>query len=163
MSNPQRLNTLPKYAPIVATLCEVRGAEFLPFSIYNQAGIPENDLESLVVALNTDNIFGTKPNGIYLVRCAPKSMPRLQTLSDIVAAHIEYCEAHVDKLEYFPFGFMVVHDRNLNAKGLYLVYIDFEEPFEVTGFRLSIEDVATAADTRGMTIMELRKYVTYMR
>ncbi|KAG9684844.1 hypothetical protein KCU95_g12806, partial [Aureobasidium melanogenum] len=146
MSNSPRL-ILPKHAPKIAPLSEVRGAEFLPFAVYKLAGIPNNEYDELVATINKDHIIGKEPNETYLARCALEHMSNFQTLDDIVAAHIDYCKAHLNELNHFPFGFLVAHDRDWNFEGLLLVYIDFEEPFEVTGFRVSIEDVAPAAET----------------
>jgi hypothetical protein len=53
----------------------------------------------------------------------------------------------MDELDYFPFGFLAAHDRDWEHRGLNLVHIDFEEPFEVTGFRIAMDDVPTAANT----------------
>ncbi|THY03824.1 hypothetical protein D6D01_10171 [Aureobasidium pullulans] len=138
---------LPRFAPEVAKLSEIRGAEFLPFALFSLAGISDKDSESLVATLDKDNTIGTEPNAVHLVSLAPEPNLQQKTLYDILVAHIQYCTTHMDKLEYFPFGFLAAHDRDWDRHGLYLVYIDFEEPFEVTAFRIALKDVPTAANT----------------
>ncbi|CAD0084631.1 unnamed protein product [Aureobasidium vineae] len=138
--------SLPRYAPEIAQLGGVRGPEFLPFALYNLAGIPSRYIESLEAGLDENNIIGTEPNAIHLVSLAPESVLQQETLHDALVAHIQYCTAHMDKLDYFPFGFLAAHDRCWDRQGLYLVYIDFEEPFEVTGFRVPLDDVSTAVN-----------------
>lgn len=146
MSASQRL-VLPSHQPDIASLNDVRGAEFLPFAIYNLASIPETDLDSPVAMINKDKIIGEGPNEVQLARRGPDSVIQQQALTGIIAAHIDYCTAQGDKLGYFPFGFLAAHHRNWKARGIHLVYIDFEEPFEVTGFRLAVDHVAAAANT----------------
>ncbi|CAD0097272.1 unnamed protein product, partial [Aureobasidium mustum] len=131
----------------IAPLSEVRGAEFLPFAVYNLAGIPEHDSDGLVAVINKDNIIGNEPHEIFLAQRAAELETQQQTLSGIVDVHIHYCTTQADKLEYFPFGFLAAHDEDWKANGVSLVYVDFEEPYEVTGFRISIENVAMAANT----------------
>lgn len=145
MSNSHILD-LPRFAPKIAKLDAIRGPEFLPFALYSLAGISNQDSESLVAALDKDNIVGYEPNAIHLVSLAPESELQQKTLHDVLLAHVKYCTTHMDGLGYFPFGFLAAHDRDWESRGLYLVYIDFEEPFEVTGFRVSLGNVATAAN-----------------
>lgn len=138
---------LPRFAPDVAKLSKIRGAEFLPFALFSLAGISTKDSESLVATLDKDNTTGSEPNAIHLVSLAPESRLQQKTLYDILDAHIQYCTTNMDKLKYFPFGFLAAHDRDWDRHGLYLVYIDFENPFEVTGFRIAVKDVPAAANT----------------
>ncbi|CAD0110877.1 unnamed protein product [Aureobasidium uvarum] len=146
ISNIAAYMSLPSFAPEIAQLGEVRGSEFLPFALYDLAGIPSKDIESLVARLDGNDIIGTEPNEIHLVSLAPESVQQQNTLHDALVAHIQYCTAHMNKLDYFPFGFLAAHNRDWDRKGVFLVYIDFEESFEVTGFRVSIDNVSTAAN-----------------
>lgn len=60
---------------------------------------------------------------------------------------MKLCISQHDAPQYFPFGLLVVHDRDWSNNGIFLVYIDFEEPYKVTGFRLKACDVSAAYDT----------------
>ncbi|KAK6000002.1 hypothetical protein QM012_003990 [Aureobasidium pullulans] len=125
---------------------DVRAAQSLPIAV-NLAGVIKNHLDDFVNVVNQDSIIGAKPNEIYLAQRAPDSVSLQQTLGDIVAAHINHLAAHKQKLEHFPFGILAAHDRDWDIHRILLVYIDFEEPLEVTGFRALIEDVAIADNT----------------
>jgi hypothetical protein len=138
---------LPQFAPEAAKLGEVRGSEMLSFALYTLADIPITDLENLAATLEKDEIIGTEPDEIHLIRLAPVSRLQQNTLRDALDAHIRYSTTHMDELDYFPFGFLAAYDRDWERRGIYLVHIDFEEPFEVTGFRIAMDDVPTAANT----------------
>ncbi|KAI5239990.1 hypothetical protein E4T42_08517 [Aureobasidium subglaciale] len=129
--------SLPRFEPSIAELACVQGSEFLPFVLHNLACIPEKDLDRLVETLNKDNTTGSGTNAIRLSK----------TLGGGLATHVRYCTTNLDDLDCFPFGFLTVLDEDWKNDGLFLVSIDFEEPFEVTGFRLSLDDVPTAAST----------------
>ncbi|KAI5247857.1 hypothetical protein E4T43_01865 [Aureobasidium subglaciale] len=138
---------LPRYEPSIAELAGVHGSEFLPFVLYNLAGIPGEDLERLLKTLNKENTIGLGTNAIRLVCPTPTSSPQSKTLGEVLTTHVRYCTTHLKDLDCFPFGFLTVLDEGWKNDGLFLVHIDFEEPFEVTGFRLSLNDVPTAAST----------------
>jgi hypothetical protein len=138
---------LPQFAPEAAKLGEVRDSEMLPFALYTLADIPITDLENLAATLEEDEIIGTEPDAIHLTRLAPASRLQQKTLHDILNAHLQYCNTHMDELDYYPFAFLAAYDRDWEHRGIYLVHIDFEEPFEVTGFRIAPEDVPAAANT----------------
>jgi hypothetical protein len=141
------LVALPKFAPEAAKLGEVRGSEMLPFALYDLADVPITDLESLAAILERDDVIGTEPDAIHLIRLAPESRLGQKTLHDILNAHLQYCNTHMDELDYFPFGFLAAYDRDWEHREIYLVHIDFEEPFEVTGFQIALSDVPAAANT----------------
>jgi hypothetical protein len=141
------LVALPKFAPGAAKLGEVRGSEMLPFALYDLADVPITDLESLAAILERDDVIGTEPDAIHLIRLAPESRLGQKTLHDILNAHLQYCNTHMDELDYFPFGFLAAYDRDWEHREIYLVHIDFEEPFEVTGFQIALSDVPAAANT----------------
>jgi hypothetical protein len=138
---------LPHFAPEAAKLGEVRGSEMLPFALYTLADIPITDLENLAATLEKDEVIRTEPDAIHLIRPAPEFVLQQKTLHDTLNAHIQYCTTHMDELEYFPLGFLAAHDRDWEYRGICLVHIDFEEPFEVTGFRIALDDVPIAANT----------------
>ncbi|KAI4854606.1 hypothetical protein E4T44_00053 [Aureobasidium sp. EXF-8845] len=146
MSLPYLIN-LPEVAPEAAKLGEVRGSDNLPFALYDLVGTSSMDIEELVATIDETNIIGMEPNAFQLVRLAPGFKPEQKTLHDALNAHVQYCITHIDKLEYFPFGFLAVHDGDWQACGLYIVSIDFEAPFKVTGFRISLDDITAAANT----------------
>jgi hypothetical protein len=141
------LINLPEVAPEAAKLGEVRDFDILPFALYDLVGGSTMNIEDLVAAIDEDNTIGTEPNASHLVRLAPGFKSEQKTLHDALNAHIHYCNTHIDKLDYFPFGILAVHDRDWQACGLYIVSIDFEAPIKVTGFRISLDDISAAANT----------------
>jgi hypothetical protein len=146
---PPNMIDLPRCEPSIAQLTDVRGSEFLPWTFYNITGVSDQKFQHFVKTIDDNNIIGSEPNAIHLVRSAPISSysehPR--TLHDALDAHMRYCTTHLDELDFFPFGFLAAHDEVWDENGVFLVYIDFEEPFEVTGFCLSTDDVPAAAST----------------
>jgi len=149
MSNSHLIDLAQFAPPEAAKLGDVRGSEILPFALYNLAtDLPMSDIENLATKLDKSNIIGTDPStAIHLVRLAPHHLLQQKTLQYTLDTHIQYCTTNMSKLDLFPFGFLAVCDRDWQSRGLYLVYIDFEEPFEVTGFRIGVGDVCAAVNT----------------
>jgi hypothetical protein len=69
----------------------------------------------------------------------------------------------MDKLNYSPSVFLVAHDSDWDRYGLYLLYVDFEDSFEVTGVRITLRDVSAAANNLRDVTVELRIYATCTR
>lgn len=146
---PEPPHDLPKNAPAMASLADFRGSEFLPFPLYTLIDLPYPTLANLAKTLEGDAAISTGENDspediIHLVVAADESIMRQPSLKAALDQHLQYCKDHNDDTEqkgYFPFGFLAVHDRTWETEGVWLVYVDFEDPFSVTAFRLQPGDV----------------------
>jgi len=133
----------------MASFADFHGSEFLPFPLYTLVGLPHPTLENLAKTLEGDAAISTGGNDnpedvIHLVVAADVSIMRQPSLNAALDQHIRYCKDHShgdDEKGYFPFGFLAVHDRVWEAESVWLVCVDFEEPFAVTAFRLEPGDV----------------------
>lgn len=147
MANESDKLRLPDTAPDIVSGDDVHGSEFLPFALYSLVQTPEAALQDLADELEREQVIHTDNGQIHLVRLAKESHRQQTSLGDVLSTHIEDAKANKNELQYFPFGFLAVHEADWKTKGLFLVYVDFEEPFPVVGFRIRARHVGEACRT----------------
>ncbi|TQW00942.1 hypothetical protein V2A60_001974 [Cordyceps javanica] len=139
---------LPSTAPDILD-GSVSLTEFLPWALYClDSEIPGSSLKNLAAELEQDFVIEV-PSGedIPLIRTAPADSLHQPTLWSALDVHIQYGNDNRTNLAYFPYGFLVAHDKDWAAQGLWLVYVDFEDDNPLTAFRIGTKNVAGACET----------------
>lgn len=145
---------LPKSAPEIIPGDSVNSIFLLPWAVYCiDRSASESNLQHLATEL--EQRFATKlerefdievPRG-DLVQLAPTSSLYQPSLQSTLDTHIQYGHENKAQLEYYPYGFLVAHDKDWQAKGLWLVYVDFEGDNPLTAFRLTVADAGDVCST----------------
>lgn len=140
---------LPETAPGVPSGEEVRDGDGPLWALYcMDMDISESRLQQLAAELEKEYIIEV-PTGedIRLIRPAPAASRYQATLEEALKSHIRYGNESKANLEYFPYGFLVVHDKDWEAQGLWIVHVDFEDDCPVTAFRVRTGDVGSVCFT----------------
>lgn len=140
---------LPETAPGVLSGEEVRDGDGPLWALYCMAkDISQTRLQQLAAELEKEYIIKV-PTGedIHLIRPAPAASLYQATLESALETHIRYGNENKAHLEYFPHGFLVVHDEDWEAQGLWIVHVDFEDDCPVTGFRVKLADAGSVCFT----------------
>lgn len=160
---PTTQHQLPHTAPNIVEGSDVGGSDFLPLILYSlDTSVPQASLQSLATELEQDYVIEVdNSDSIHLVQIAPASLRDQTSLESTLENHIKYVNENVSKLEYFPWCFLVAHDKDWATQGIWLVYVDFEEEHKVTAFRLRVADVGGVCrslrdDDEGVEVLEER-------
>ncbi|KAK3674087.1 hypothetical protein LTR78_005934 [Recurvomyces mirabilis] len=102
-------------------------------------------LASLTIRLEGDALINPDEgeDAIHLIKAALEQHSHQTSPNATLYHHITYCVEHIEKLNYFPFGFLIVpavEESATDQDVLWLAHVNFEEPCDVTAFRIQYKD-----------------------
>ncbi|OAA77300.1 hypothetical protein LEL_04123 [Akanthomyces lecanii RCEF 1005] len=122
-------------------------SDSLPWAIYSlDSAVPESNLRALAAEMEGERYVVTIPDGedIHLFHVAPTDSLYQPNLEAALRTVLKQTHETKPDNEYFPYGCIVVHDKDWSTQGVWLVYIDCDDDCPVTGVRIGLADVGSA-------------------